>query len=250
MLKRLLVVMTAMLTFGLSSIWTDDSIWADDPIKETGSAQKKEQPAEKPLDEQLLDDLDDELFEGELFQGLDGQASTKQGKKNGVLSQTDRKLLDQLGEGEDVGEEDPLTKIAKRMRAVEQRIGSRDTSETTQQIQQKIIADLAVLIELQKKKCAECAKSGTQQTGQAKPAAGKKPGDKPSRDSTNRVGQSDQEKVRADELRDMLKKVWGHLPPRLRQQIQSGSIEEFLPKYEKLIERYYERLAEEPGTGG
>jgi hypothetical protein len=43
----------------------------------------------------------------------------------------------------------------------------------------------------------------------------------------------------------MLKRVWGHLPPRLREQLSSGMAEEFLPKYEKLIEEYYQRLVEE-----
>jgi len=30
--------------------------------------------------------------------------------------------------------------------------------------------------------------------------------------------------------------------------MQSGMAEEFLPKYERLIEQYYQRLAEERGT--
>ena len=46
-------------------------------------------------------------------------------------------------------------------------------------------------------------------------------------------------------LQQILKQLWGHLPPKLRDQMQSSSIEEFLPKYEKLIEEYYTRLAEE-----
>jgi hypothetical protein len=43
----------------------------------------------------------------------------------------------------------------------------------------------------------------------------------------------------------MLKQIWGHLPPKIRDQMQSALIEDFLPKYERLIEEYYSRLAEE-----
>jgi hypothetical protein len=46
-------------------------------------------------------------------------------------------------------------------------------------------------------------------------------------------------------LQILLRQVWGHLPPKIRDQMQSGLIEEFLPKYERLIEEYYSRLAEE-----
>ena len=45
--------------------------------------------------------------------------------------------------------------------------------------------------------------------------------------------------------RQLLKEVWGHLPERVRRQMQSGSPEEVLPKYQKLIEEYYKRLAED-----
>ena len=56
---------------------------------------------------------------------------------------------------------------------------------------------------------------------------------------------SDKNAVELAQMQRMLKEVWGHLPPRVRAQMQSGAGEKFLPKYEKLIEDYYKRLAEE-----
>jgi hypothetical protein len=37
--------------------------------------------------------------------------------------------------------------------------------------------------------------------------------------------------------------AWGHLPPKVREQMRSAISEEFLPEYDELIRRYYEALA-------
>jgi hypothetical protein len=42
----------------------------------------------------------------------------------------------------------------------------------------------------------------------------------------------------------MIKDVWGHLPPHLREAIGKTFNEKYLPKYEDLVKRYYEVLAE------
>ena len=47
------------------------------------------------------------------------------------------------------------------------------------------------------------------------------------------------------EPKEMVGRLWGHLPDRMRQQLQSSFSEQFLPQYERLIEEYYKRLAEE-----
>ena len=44
----------------------------------------------------------------------------------------------------------------------------------------------------------------------------------------------------------LLGEVWGHLPPRAQARLMQWSDEQFLPKYEPLIEQYFRRLAEEP----
>jgi hypothetical protein len=42
----------------------------------------------------------------------------------------------------------------------------------------------------------------------------------------------------------MVKDVWGHLPPHLRESMLNSFSEKYLPKYEDLVKRYYESLAE------
>jgi hypothetical protein len=195
------------------------------------------------LDERLLDDLDSDLFDHVQPDAAAGRSGSKQS-----VSPLDRQLLDQLGEGEDLGLADPLSQIANKMQAVEERIAARDTSDTTQKMQQQIVAELARLIEVQAKKC-QCSGSSQNSLAQGNPSANPKPGDSPSRDSTNRLGQSPTQRGSLEDVQQMLKRVWGQLPDRLREQVQSASVEEFLPKYEQLIEQYYQRLAEQDMDG-
>ena len=42
----------------------------------------------------------------------------------------------------------------------------------------------------------------------------------------------------------MIKDVWGHLPPHLREAMQSTFNDKYLPKYEDLVKTYFEALAE------
>ena len=69
---------------------------------------------------------------------------------------------------------------------------------------------------------------------------------KPARESTDRLTKPGETKITDEkDLEALVKQVWGHLPDKVRDQMQNASVESFLPKYEKLIEEYYKRLAEE-----
>jgi hypothetical protein len=46
--------------------------------------------------------------------------------------------------------------------------------------------------------------------------------------------------------RELLERVWGHLPPTARQQMMTTARPEFLPKYEQQIERYFLLLSNRP----
>ena len=46
------------------------------------------------------------------------------------------------------------------------------------------------------------------------------------------------------QMQSLIKRLWGHLPEQQRQQMLESSVEEFLPKYELQIERYFQRLSE------
>lgn len=48
-----------------------------------------------------------------------------------------------------------------------------------------------------------------------------------------------------EEMRTLMKSLWGELPEREREQMLQLPVEEFLPKYEVLIEQYFQRLSEQ-----
>jgi len=216
-------------------------------------------PAKPSTEEMLRDSLDNELLKGLDVPPRTPAGSPAAGKPADrpadAVSDLDQQLLEQLAEGEDIGQEssDPLVSIGRRMRVAEALIGRQVTSQKTQRVQQLVIEDLDRLIEQLQKQC----RSG-QRSSKSAPKPGAKPGSKsragsgentganqPAKESTERTGGQASGREELARLQQMLKQIWGHLPPKLRDQLQSSSIEEFLPKYEKLIEEYYTRLAEE-----
>jgi hypothetical protein len=192
--------------------------------------------APKSLDAQLLDDLD-----ADLLQGLPGEKKpAATGKPAGQGDPAPGKAAEP-----ESAATNPLAIVSERMREVQRRIAGRDTSETTQTVQKQIEADLAALIEQAKQQCAACKNPGSGQ-GQQAGNTGGNPTPAPPRDSTNRVEQGTKEAVETADVKDVLRRFWGHLPDKIRDQMQSSLSEEFLPKYERVIEDYYRRLAEDP----
>lgn len=52
-----------------------------------------------------------------------------------------------------------------------------------------------------------------------------------------------------DKLADLYKDVWGHLPERMRQEMDLYYREQFMPRYTELLKRYYAALAEQKKKG-
>jgi TolA-binding protein len=227
------------------------------------SADEKEPAKAKPaktaksLDQQLLDDLDSGLPDTPDIPRPKGDKEPPAKKQADEL---DGQLKKDLGDGEDIElgkPEDPLAKIGERMRKAERLIGQRNTSVKTQAIQREILTDLEALIDrLEKQRqMAGGGKQPSKPSTNSSPA--KKPGpstadseqdsNKPAEESTERLSKTGDAEVDARDLHELVRGVWGNLPPRVRQQMQNAAVEQFLPKYEKLIEEYYKRLAEDKG---
>jgi hypothetical protein len=127
------------------------------------------------------------------------------------------------------------------------------TSQETQSVQQQVIRDLEQLIVELNKQCqgaqsgaSSPAKPGAKPDGKSRAGSGENTGaSQPAKESTDRTEGTASDREELARLQILLRQVWGHLPPKIRDQMQSGLIEEFLPKYERLIEEYYSRLAEE-----
>lgn len=214
---------------------------------------------EKPdtLDDTLLDELGgDGLLDG--LDDIPVDPAFKNKEDNSLIDPKDQKLLDELGDGEDIelGGEDELTRIARQMRQVQRRMEGKEVSRQTQELQERIVADLDALIkqlQQQKKNSSPSSSSSpqqprdqdVQQPDQQPDAGQEKPSNKPSQQSTERLGRQSPGDIDAAAMEALVKRVWGHLPDRARQELQNASNEEFLPKYQQVIEEYFRRLAEE-----
>jgi len=142
--------------------------------------------------------------------------------------------------------QDPVARIAEKMRAVQTRIAQHDTSSGTQAAQRQIVSELAALLEQAQQKPGASGKQGASGRGSEQARAGTgNPATGPPRDSANRIERGSSEQAKTADTKDLLRRIWGHLPDKLREQMQASLSEEFLPKYEQIIEDYYRRLAEE-----
>jgi hypothetical protein len=217
-------------------------------------AQAADDTKPKSLDEQLLDDLDTDLLPKVEPQPVKPSTPAAIDRApRGENSGLDEKLLDDLGEGEDIElgpEADPLTQIGRRMRQVETLIDRRDTSARTQDMQKQILRELDMLLEQTKKQCQGACQNPS--SGQPKPGATAnnqpKQGEQgPPKESTDKLRDPKETKIgEAENMDQLVREAWGHLPDKIRVQMQNVTVEQFLPKYEELIEAYYKRLAEEP----
>jgi hypothetical protein len=207
---------------------------------------------EKSLDEQLLDDLKPVPAKVKPADPKNDKPKTDKPATNKLDEDLRRDL-----EGEDIGqekkEEHPLLKLGREMRAVQQRIEAKDTAEGTQQLQKEIAGELAKLIEQAKKKPQGNKSPSNNQnkpgTGSAQSGAESgSPQSKPGQESTQRLEQGNQEQTQMNDVKDALRRIWGHLPEKEREEMIGALGEQFLPKYEQLIEAFYKRLAERPST--
>jgi hypothetical protein len=118
--------------------------------------------------------------------------------------------------------------------------------------QDRVVAQLDELIN---GLCKQCQGGGSanpkpqQANQQPKPklASGARPG----LSAISPRGASEESQPQSDartELADrdeLVKRLWGHLPERAREQMLQSYSGEFLPQYELELEKYYRRLAEE-----
>jgi len=224
------------------------------------TAAETPRPATKPpADELLQNSMDDALLQDLSIPAKPKSEPQRAAKDDEMPARSEADfealLREQLGAGEDVGQpsEDRLGTIGRRMRLAESLIGRQVTSQQTQRLQQQVIQDLARLIEELNKQgqssqsgAPSPAERGAKPKGKSRAGSGENTGTtQPAKDSTDRTEGTASDREELARVQIMLKQVWGHLPPKIRDQMQSALIEQFLPKYERLIEEYYSRLAEE-----
>jgi hypothetical protein len=171
---------------------------------------------------------------------------------------------------------DRLERAIEGMRQAQKRISAADTSGETQKIQQQVVHDLESILSLLKKQQQRQKRQSQNQKqdqnqsqserqkmqkGQTDPqnSSSKKNPEKSGdpRDGRRNEGKSADSEERTDPARaaaekarraQMIKDVWGHLPPHVREAMLNSVSEKYLPKYEDLVKKYYETLAQKTTT--
>jgi hypothetical protein len=99
--------------------------------------------------------------------------------------------------------------------------------------------------EQQRKQMEQQARAGQQTQPQA---AGKQGGEQPG-NSAEKPGMASSKSPRQpDQMSDVVKDIWGHLPETLRQEVDHYYRDRFMPRYRDLLQEYYQRLAERDRT--
>jgi hypothetical protein len=205
-----------------------------------------------------------ESLGGELLQGLDATPATVQpgaADAEQPAIEVDPRLkfrppvkFDDLGE--DLGAPSgplPLVRARQGMQQAGALLAQQGSMSDVRATQQQVVSQLDELINSLCKQCqgGNCPPSDKPpKPGQPKPGA--KAGTKPGTSAIGQQNSPDAVQPRgADatspaEREEMIKRLWGHLPERSREQMMQSFSNEFLPKYELELEKYYRRLAEEP----
>ena len=97
------------------------------------------EPAPDKQDRSLDDDLLKSLGDEESDDAKPGDKAAKHEAGADGSRELDDELMRGLDDGEDIGEENPLVKVGRQMREVEELIGGEKTGEQTQELQKGIV---------------------------------------------------------------------------------------------------------------
>ena len=236
-------------------------IGADDPKPDDGDApvrlkkkNKQPAPADPPKDDKAKDDL----------------------PKDDKAKDDKPKDVETGGPGAKEDEKEVLERIARNMKAVEDRLINKELNEGTRQLKDDIIKDIDSLIQMAENPPPSGGSGGMPpppgssknegSDGQSKPDArpmekggmekggmekgGKNPnqGTEGSKDGTGTPGEgvtTDKNPPKPPSLDDE-KGKWGHLPEALRAQMNAyATREEYMAKHQELIKEYYRNLAKQ-----
>ena len=206
----------------------------------------------------VLDQMLRKYSEGKVK--LSPEPTPENGPDKGVAGLDEKELTDDLlgnnagqeGEGGDV------SRVGDRMARSRQRLSlSRDPGKTTQEIQQRILKDLDIIIE-QSRGQQQQSKSDPKQQQAQRPKPGEKPGEQQADNQGQNKPQPDGQQSaqnstpntpagQANPTGDLKESLaeWGQLTPRQRAAVMEGKGEQVLEPYRKYIEDYYKRLNEE-----
>jgi parvulin-like peptidyl-prolyl isomerase len=176
------------------------------------------------------------------------------------IDELDRELLDSL-EGK-LPKDSPLQIIPRLLdstRTAASRLQDGQLDEDTQRLQTQILADLDALLEQaappaqppqnsdasvsqSRQQQDQNSQSQNQQDSSSQQDRQSDPGGA-SRESEERTARGEETDAERERRLGLSTAAWGHLPPKVREQMRSAFSEEYLPQYDALVRQYYEALA-------
>jgi len=198
-------------------------------------------------------------------------ASKPNAKPAGRKPTLDEQLLKELIGEDEPADDDPLERAIEGMRDAQKKLADKETGKPTRDVQEQVIKDIEKLIELAKQPPPPSQNPNQSRNPRPKPKPQDQPdqNDRPeskpessgssgapqtadqktesdrARESTDEQRQAREREAELARRRDMIKDIWGHLPPSLRQKLLNVGDEKTVPKYDDLVRRYFESLAEE-----
>ncbi len=185
-----------------------------------------------------------------------GQASGGEGKSDQPVKKQADDLAKRLILGGS-GDADVMSRIVEQMKDVEERLLRRyDPGDETQRIERRIVNELesAIAAAVRRGKWS----TGGGEAGDMRRRPKKTPADRAGSAERREAGPADEsaegggegtsapgeaERSAVGPLRE-LRRGWGHLPARDREEVIQGASEQSLKRYRDWIERYYRALAE------
>jgi hypothetical protein len=249
-MKRILI---ALLVFAVAG----EGAFAEKGPGRSLEQQLMEDLETRPLDADAQRDLRDPQSKTPSKANPAGGAAPTENKKDESL---DSKLRRELGAAAVSEDANPILGIVEKMQQAQGLLGQSETGEKTQKLQAGILANLDELLKTARSRSqsGSCSQQQSQNTSSrrtpsqasSKPGGQGKPTGKPAKNGATQAGKSPPApRLDMNQMKEVLKSVWGELPQHEREQMLELPIEEFLPKYEVLIEAYFKRLAEEQGGG-
>jgi hypothetical protein len=160
----------------------------------------------------------------------------------------------------------PVKAIVDGMQNAGVRLKQGDTGSGTRTIQEQVVNDLQKLIDAaksksrrrqqqQKSESNQNKSSQNRSESQQKPGSDAASGAQPASGQPGRksgMGKPSVSEKRPSGLpqRPLLREVWGHLPPALRERVPSDFHEAILPAYDDLVRRYFESLLDSSAERG
>lgn len=170
--------------------------------------------------------------------------------RNSATAQTPAKqAVDAPVTGEDLElgpQKSALARLRDKLRRASDLLAEKQTDRSVVDLQEEIGFDLKDLLR-------QTAGSLSQTSGKTAQQAANDPTDQNRSETPNAnnaekntsAGKNGPSGASRNPLKSLVRDSWGHLPDRARQELQGVSGEDFLPKYQRMIERYYRRLADE-----